>query len=73
MIDIETGQKWRHKKRGTVYEIVSTSASIQCATAPEFEKMFEEEWWVVYRNTTTNAIWVRLFEEFMDGRFERVE
>jgi len=70
---IEVGQKWRHKTRQTVYEIVSTTASLQCATAPDFEAAFEDDVWIVYRNVATLADSVRLKEEFLDGRFERVE
>ena len=65
--------RWRHVKRGTVYEVLHGSASLQCATAPQFEEMFENDRWVVYRNVTTGSIHVRLFEEFMDGRFVREE
>lgn len=64
--------RWRHKKRGTVYEIITTMASFQCAAAPEIEANFEDDVFTVYKNVETGAIWVRPTEEFMDGRFERV-
>ncbi len=64
---------WRHKKRGTVYEILSDKASLQCSAASDFEEMFEGHDWTVYRNIKTGAIWVRPTEEFMDGRFEHVD
>ena len=66
------GEKWRHKKRGVVYEIVTDTASIQVSAAPELEQMFEDDMWVVYKNLSTGAHWVRPREEFLDGRFERV-
>jgi hypothetical protein len=66
------GEQWRHKKRGTVYEIITDTASIQCSAAPDFEERFTDENWTVYRNISTGAIWVRPTGEFLDGRFERV-
>lgn len=70
MSDVFT--QWRHKKRGTVYEIVSTTASLQCSCAPEVEATFEDDTFTVYRNVKTGAVYVRPTEEFMDGRFERL-
>lgn len=67
------GEHWRHKVRGHVYEILTDTASIQCSAAPDFEAQFENENWTVYRNIATGAVWVRPTEEFIDGRFERVE
>lgn len=66
-------QLYRHKKRGTVYEILHDNASMQCATEEQFERMFEDENWIVYRNVKTWAVYVRLAEEFHDGRFEKVD
>lgn len=70
--DLRAGTVVRYKARETLYEIVSTSASLQCSTAPDFEKMFESEDWVVYRNVSTHSYYVRLYAEFCDGRFEVV-
>jgi hypothetical protein len=63
---------WRHKKRGTTYEIITQGASLQCATWPEMEDMFDDDTFTVYRNVDTGAIYVRPTPEFMDGRFERL-
>jgi hypothetical protein len=63
---------YRHKKRGTTYEIVTFHASMQCSAAPEFEQMFDDDVWTVYRDTRTGAIYVRPTPEFEDGRFERL-
>lgn len=63
---------YRHKKRGTVYEIVTDYASLQCSADPVFERRFEDDTWTVYRNVKTGAVWVRPTEEFHDGRFERL-
>lgn len=65
--------RWRHKKRGTVYEILTDNASLQCSAAPEFESMFDDDHFTVYQNVATGAIYVRPTEEFQDGRFERIE
>ncbi len=69
---IDRNSLYRHKKRGTVYEIVTDAAWLQCATAPDFETAFEDENWTVYRSVATGAYYVRPTEEFLDGRFERV-
>jgi hypothetical protein len=66
-------EQWRHKKRGTVYEIVTQDASVQCSANPVFEAAFDGEAWTIYRNVKTGAFWVRPTEEFFDGRFERIE
>ena len=67
------GSIWRHKKRGATYEILHDNAFMQCASAQEFEDMFEDDWWIVYRNLQTGTVYVRPYEEFRDGRFERVD
>jgi hypothetical protein len=63
---------WRHKKRGTVYEIITDHATIQCSTYPDFEEKVGDAAWTVYRNIKTHAIYVRPTKEFLDGRFEMV-
>jgi hypothetical protein len=72
MIDTITSimPRWRHKKRGTIYEIVTDGAMLQCSAAPDVEKAFENDTWTVYRNIATGAIYIRPTEEFLDGRFE---
>lgn len=63
---------WRHKKKGLVYEVIDDSASMQCSAAREFERMFEDDSWTIYRSTRTGAVYVRPTPEFLDGRFEKV-
>jgi len=63
---------YTHAKRGGLYEIVSGSARLQCSTAPEFEEQLGKAHWTVYRNVDTGAVYVRLTDEFMDGRFAEV-
>jgi hypothetical protein len=70
--DIEAGQLWRHKKRGTTYQVVSAHAALQCSAAPEFEAMFDDDYFVVYRSVATGTFYVRPAPEFADGRFERI-
>jgi hypothetical protein len=67
------GQHWKHKVRGHVYEIVSETASLQMSCDPEVEARYENDDFVVYRNVKNGAVWIRPTEEFMDGRFERVD
>lgn len=69
----DTNAIWRHKKRGTKYRVLTYVASLQCAEAPEFEAMFDDDHFVVYQSIDTGAIYVRPEPEFMDGRFEIVD
>lgn len=71
MSEIEVGQKWRHGKRGSVYEIVHTAASIQCS-ADAHVQSYEDEDWIAYRPVIGHALHFRMREEFLDGRFVRV-
>lgn len=63
---------YRHKKRGTTYEVLGENASLQCSCAPEVERQFDDDVFTVYRSTTTGALYVRPTQEFHDGRFELV-
>jgi hypothetical protein len=72
MSEIEVGQKWQHKKRGSIYEIVHTTASIQC-TSDLAVQAYEDEDWIAYRPIAGHALHFRLREEFLDGRFEKVD
>jgi hypothetical protein len=65
-------ERWRHKKRGTIYEVITHDASLQCSAAPEFEQLFDDDTFTVYRSIRTGAVYIRPTPEFMDGRFERV-
>ena len=62
--------RWQHKKSGRVYEVITDSASLQCSAAPEFEELFADDWFTVYRDVATRAIYVRPTPKFLDGRFE---
>lgn len=72
MYTMDRDKLWRHKKRGTIYEIVTDCASLQCAAEPQFESVYANEDWTVYRNVTTSAVWIRPTKEFLDGRFEPI-
>jgi hypothetical protein len=65
--------RWRHKNRGTVYEIITTTALMQCATRADIEQMFEKDMFTVYKSIETGQIWLRPTAEFMDGRFEQID
>ena len=66
------GERYRHKKRGRVYEVITDAASVQCATMPEIEDVFDDDTWTVYRDVVTGSWYVRPTEEFLDGRFELI-
>ncbi len=76
MSDIQVGQKWRHKKTGGIYEVISTVAAIQIST-PEFAEpaaLLEDEDWIAYvrygSSVNSGMLYFRMKEEFLDGRFE---
>jgi hypothetical protein len=73
MTEVRIGQLWRHKKRGTTYEVTQVDQSLQCATNENFEEAFDDEYWVSYRSIDTGAKYLRLTNEFIDGRFELVK
>ena len=57
---------WRHKKRGTKYYVLLTSR-MQSAI-PEMDDKIA----VTYRCQDTQHLYTRTYDEFTDGRFERV-
>lgn len=63
---------YRHKKNGNVYEVINDCAGLECSAAPEFENMFGDDVFMVYRSVASGAWYVRPREEFLDGRFEAV-
>lgn len=79
MTELRTGQHWRHKKSGGVYEIVSIEARIQVSTLIEeipnrdIGEFLEEETWIAYRSLTGYVLCFRMKDEFLDGRFEFVK
>jgi hypothetical protein len=62
-------QRYRHKKRGSIYRVLAEKAEAQCATAD----IEEAEVVVVYQAERDGSVWVRRRAEFFDGRFELVE
>lgn len=62
---------WIHKKTGGKYRILSSDAKMECSTEPRFESQFGASDWIIYQNTETNKMYIRLKSEFMDGRFEQ--
>jgi len=74
---------YRHKKRGTVYEIISFG---KLQASDLFKQGYDDVWRtynykqvdmidvVIYRNVEgEEEVWVRPKSEFYDGRFEAVE
>lgn len=59
-------ERYRHKKRGTVYEVIG-EAELQCAT----HDPSEGDELVIYRGDD-GKLWARMRDEFHDGRFEPI-
>jgi hypothetical protein len=69
MMNLYPGKLVRHVKRGTLYVVLQTNASLQLEGKHDDARM------VVYApaNTPHNeTLYIRLYEEFVDGRFENV-
>lgn len=60
-------RRWRHKKRGTVYEEIGR-AELQMSQ----DMLVDGSSMVVYRGDD-GKLWVRWEEEFEDGRFEECD
>ena len=62
------GNLYRHKKRGSTYEIL-----YEAAKASSVIVALDNMTMVVYRNVDDGRVWVRPAIEFFDGRFEPLE
>lgn len=63
--DVKPGDRFRHVKRGTEYEIVGV-AQLQTT-----DPLFDDSVMVVYRGED-GQLWTREVHEFLDRRFERL-
>lgn len=84
---MRTGSRWRHKKRGTSYEVLGRAAmqiSIKTlfphghrTTPLILEEVavasLEKMSFVAYRSEADDTLWVRPESEFLDGRFEEIK
>jgi hypothetical protein len=66
ILGISSQNKWKHKKRGTIYTEVARGI-FQCTGS-----LLDEESVVIYQGED-GKFWVRPVAEFEDGRFERIE
>jgi hypothetical protein len=69
---IAPGELWRHVKRGTVYGILAVSARCQVSSveAKPVQQFLEGAEWVAYSDGV--ALYFRMRDEFLSGRFELV-
>lgn len=63
----EMPERYRHRKRGTEYEVIAT-AQLQDARG---DRVPEGDLLVIYRGDDGRC-WARRWSEFGDGRFERL-
>lgn len=63
---------WRHKKRGSIYEVIAQDASLQCSTNPSLETTYLTKDWTIYRSVESGSFYLRPTAEFNDGRFEKL-
>jgi hypothetical protein len=61
------GERYRHKKRGTTYQVIGVASSQVVG-----EPIGEGSQAVVYRSEDDGSLWVRPYDEFHDGRFEQL-
>lgn len=57
---------WRHKKRGTTYNILTEGTMQHSNPMVDFTDV------VVYQDINSGRVWVRPKSEFYDGRFEKI-
>jgi len=55
-------KRWRHLKTGGEYTLVGT-CRIEATNVPAY----------AYKSDVTGTVWVRPMDEFLDGRFEKIE
>jgi hypothetical protein len=67
--NIEVGQRWQHKKRGTLYTVVALGVMQDSGLHSD---AFDGEDVVIYRGSDGRH-WVRRYCEFADGRFFLVD
>lgn len=55
------GRRWRHRKTQGIYRVIATGLIEETLTPC-----------VVYEAEKGGRVWVRPYDEFMDGRFEQI-
>lgn len=65
-------ERYRHKKRGSVYGLVCTDARFQFSGNREIERALEYRDFAIYQDEETGKFFIRPAGEFKDGRFEPI-
>lgn len=63
---------YRHKKRGTVYRILHGATFQYSGPSLSTASQLDDMTVIVYQDVDSHKVWVRLHDEFFDGRFEEV-
>ena len=63
---MKTTRRVRHKKRGTIYEVIGHARLQAAGTLPDDATL------ILYRGDD-GQVWAREVSEFEDGRFENVQ
>lgn len=66
-------ERWVHKKRGGVYVVLTHDAGFQFSGSQALEMTLDGVRLTVYSSLSTGKYYVRPTDEFLDGRFEKVD
>lgn len=67
---IAVGFRYRHKRRGSTYRVIAL-ATLQTERQSDYLPDMTDM--VIYQSEADDSVWARKSQEFLDGRFERIE
>lgn len=65
---VEIGSYWKHYKKNNSIYIVVDIGRLQ-VNLPHLDN----KWVVIYKDKNTGDLWIRPIEDFLDGRFTKIE